>query len=69
MPFWISSVLLAFEMGCFIAISLWYLRERRQLEGKEKASAWELYRRLWAQDDEIVRAFDSLGDPQKEIRE
>ena len=66
MPFWISTVLLAVEMGCFITISLWYLRARRQLEGKKKASAWDLYCRLWAQHDEIIEAFDSLGHPQKE---
>lgn len=63
MPFWFSTVLLGLEMGCFTAITLWYLRARRRIEGEEEASAWELYCGLWTQDDDIVEAFDSVSLP------
>ena len=63
MPFWFSTVLVGLEMGCFTAITLWYLRARRQIEGKKEASAWELYCGLWAQEDDIVEALDSVSFP------
>lgn len=64
MPFWFSTVLLGLEMGCFTAITLWYLKARRRIEGKREASAWELYCGLWSQDDDLVEALDSVSIPQ-----
>ena len=60
---WISIVLTGIAVGCYTAITLWYLRVRRRIEGEEEASAWELYCGLWTQDDDIVEAFDSVSLP------
>lgn len=60
---WISIVLTGIAVGCYTAITLWYLRVRRQIEGKSEASAWKLYCGLWTQDDDIVEALDSMSFP------
>ena len=60
MPFWLNTVLIAIEVACFTAITLWYLRERRRISGKKEISANRLYWMMWSQEDDTVESLDSV---------